>query len=171
MKYKFQVENKNYDIEITNTATFYSETSLKVNANDFKVCIENQDENEITSFRLNDKLFHVEIQKDNDGYPIGIYVNGEYYKASLLKIDNLFYFKEKPLKAARAGFVKSFIPGNIKKIFYRVNDKVDEGEIILIHEAMKMENEIRAPRSGIIKSLGVKEGDNILANHLLFEIE
>ncbi|MBN2346961.1 MAG: acetyl-CoA carboxylase biotin carboxyl carrier protein subunit, partial [Candidatus Aminicenantes bacterium] len=44
-------------------------------------------------------------------------------------------------------------------------------DIVLIHEAMKMENEIRAPKSGVIKSMGVQEGDNILANHLLFEIE
>jgi len=36
---------------------------------------------------------------------------------------------------------------------------------------MKMENEIRAPKSGGIKSMGVQEGDNVLANHLLFEIE
>jgi biotin carboxyl carrier protein len=36
---------------------------------------------------------------------------------------------------------------------------------------MKMENEIRAPKSGRIKFIGVSEGENILANHLLFEIE
>ncbi|MFH0879998.1 MAG: acetyl-CoA carboxylase biotin carboxyl carrier protein subunit [Lentisphaerota bacterium] len=42
---------------------------------------------------------------------------------------------------------------------------------MLIHEAMKMENEIRAPKSGMIKTMGVQEGDNILANHRLFEIE
>jgi biotin carboxyl carrier protein len=48
---------------------------------------------------------------------------------------------------------------------------VNEGDIILIHEAMKMENEISASRSGIIKTLGVQEGDNVLANKLLFEIQ
>jgi biotin carboxyl carrier protein len=67
--------------------------------------------------------------------------------------------------------MKSFIPGYIKKIYYGVGDKVSEDDIILIHEAMKMENEIRAPRAGVIKTLGVKEGENILANHQLFEIE
>jgi hypothetical protein len=51
------------------------------------------------------------------------------------------------------------------------NPFTEENDIVLIHEAMKMENEIRAPKSGVIKSLGVQEGDIILANHLLFEIE
>jgi biotin carboxyl carrier protein len=171
MKYKFQVENRNFDIEITNNATFYSDTTLKINHADYNICIGDSDENEVKSFKLNGKLFHVEMEKDNEGYPTGIYVNGEYYAASLLKIDQLFYFKEKPLKSSRSGLVKSFIPGSIKKIYYRVNDKVEEGDIVLIHEAMKMENEIRAPKSGIIRSIGVSEGDSILANHQLFEIE
>jgi biotin carboxyl carrier protein len=171
MKYKFQVENNNYDIEITNNATFYSETALKINKTDYNICLVDYDENEVKSFKLNDKFYHIEIEKDNDGYPTGIYVNSDYYSASLLKIDQLFYYKEKPLKTSKVGIMKSFIPGSIKKIYYRVNDKVDEGDIILIHEAMKMENEIRAPKSGIIRTLGVSEGDNILANHLLFEIE
>ena len=71
----------------------------------------------------------------------------------------------------KSGTVKSFIPGNIKKIYFKTGSHVKEGDIILIHEAMKMENEIRAPKSGILKTVGVSEGDNILANHLLFEIE
>ncbi|MGE5341746.1 MAG: acetyl-CoA carboxylase biotin carboxyl carrier protein subunit [Candidatus Omnitrophota bacterium] len=171
MKYKFQVENHQFDIEITNNATFYSETALKINNSEYNISIGDSDEYEVKSFRLNDKLYHMEIEKNADGYPTGIYVNGEYFSAALLKIDNLFYFKEKPLKSSKSGIVKSFIPGSIKKIYYRVNDRVEEGDIILIHEAMKMENEIRAPKSGIIRTIGVKEGDNILANHLLLEIE
>ena len=171
MKYKFQVEDRVFDVNITNSATFYSETTLRINESEYHVCIDGYDENEVHSFRVNDQLYHVEIEKDSEDYPTGIYVNGEYYPAALLKIDQLFYFKEKPLKSSKSGIMKSFIPGSIKKIFYRVNDRVKEDDIVLIHEAMKMENEIRAPRSGIIKTLGVKEGDNILANHLLFEIE
>lgn len=171
MKYKFQVEEKNFDIDITNTATFHSETTIKVNDTDYNVCVGDFDENGVKSFTVNNKLYQVEIERDSDGYPIAVYVDGEHYGTSLLKIDNLFYFKEKPLASSSSGIVKSFIPGNIKKIYNRLNDRVKEGDIILIHEAMKMENEIRAPKSGIIKAIGVKEGENILAGHLLFEIE
>ena len=171
MKYKFQVEKRNVDVEITNSATFHSETTIKIDKESYNVSVGESDQTSVRSFRLNDCLYQVEIEKDSDGYPLGIFVNGEFFPASLLKIDQLFYFKEKPLTSARSGILKSFIPGSIKKIYYRVNDKVKEGDIILIHEAMKMENEIRAPKAGIIKTIGVKEGENILANHLLFEIE
>lgn len=171
MKYKFLVENKPIEVEITNSATFHSETSLKINHTNYNVCVGDTRNNEISSFMVNNKLHQVELEKNCEGYPTGIYVNGEYYSASLLKIDRLFYYKEKPLTSSKSGVVKSFIPGSIKKIFFRINDKVNEGQIVLIHEAMKMENEIRAPKSGRIKYIGVNEGDNILTNHLLFEIE
>jgi pyruvate carboxylase subunit B len=171
MKYKFQIENKNIDVEITNSATFHSETNLRINKNGYNIRVAETKDNEPTSFMVDDKLYQVEMEYDGEGYPTGIFVNGEYYSAALLKIDKLFYYKEKPLVSAKSGIVKSFIPGNIKKIFYRLNDKVNEGEIVLIHEAMKMENEIRAPRSGVIKTIGVEEGENVLTNHLLFEIE
>ena len=171
MKYKFQIENKNITVEITNSATFHSETALKIENANYNICIGDKPDREVTSFMLNNKLYHVELERNDDGYPTGIFVNGEYYSASLLKIDKLFYYKEKAIPTSKSGIVKSFIPGSINKIFYRLNDKVNEGDIVLLHEAMKMENEIRAPKSGRIKTLGVKEGDNILANHLLFEIE
>ncbi len=171
MKYKFQIENKNIDVEITNNATFHSETNLKIDKVNYYVRVGETRDNRVTSFMVNNKLYHVELEKDSRGYPTGIFVNGEYYSSSLLKIDKLFYYKEKNLVSSKSGIVRSFISGNIKRIFYRVNDRVNEGEIVLVHEAMKMENEIRAPKSGVIKTIGVQEGDNILTNHPLFEIE
>jgi biotin carboxyl carrier protein len=171
MKYKFQIEKKTVDIEIGNTATFHSPTEIKIDNRKLDILIGEYNESEVLSFFVNNKLYRVEVVRNESGYPQGIYVNDEFFSAALLKIDRLFYYKEKPLSASKSGAVKSFIPGYIKKIFFQQHDRVEENDIILIHEAMKMENEIRAPKTGVIKHLGVQEGDNILANHLLFEIE
>jgi len=171
MKYKFQINKKITEAEIAYNSTFHSETTLKIDKEEFAMQVGDYDDEGVRSFFLNNKMYQIDISRDEKGYPNGIYVNGEYYSASLLKIDKLFYYKEKPVKTAKSGIVKSFIPGYIKKIFYNIDETVEEGDIVLIHEAMKMENEIRAPKSGTIRKLGVKEGDNILANHLLFEIE
>jgi biotin carboxyl carrier protein len=171
MKYKFQVDKKVVEAEIAHSVTFHSESPVRVDKEIVNILIGDYDENEVKSFFLGNKLYQIELVRDDLGYPSGIFVNGEYYSASLLKIDKFFYYKEKPSRLAGSGIVKSFIPGNVKKIFFSVNDRVKEGNIVLIHEAMKMENEIRAPISGTIKAIGVKEGDNVLANHLLFEIE
>lgn len=171
MKYKFHVEKKIVDVEIANSATFHSPTEIKIDKSRLDILIGEYNEDEVLSFFVDNKLHQVEIVRDEGGYPQGIYINDEYYSAALLKIDRLFYYKEKPVSASKSGVVKSFIPGYIKKIFFRAQDRVEENDIVLIHEAMKMENEIRAPKTGVIKTLGVQEGDNILANHQLFEIE
>jgi biotin carboxyl carrier protein len=171
MKYKFRMDKKAFEVEIPLNVTFYSESTVRIDGEMVKILIGDCDENEVKSFFLDNKLHQIELVRDDQGYPNGIFVNGEYYSASLLKIDKLFYYKEKPSRLAASGIVKSFIPGNIRKIFFSVKERVKEGNIVLIHEAMKMENEIRAPISGTIKSIGVKEGDHVLANHLLFEIQ
>ncbi len=67
-----------------------------------------------------------------------------------------------PAKAApslAAGeVVKSPMPGNILKINVTVGQKVGEGDALLILEAMKMENEVAAPRSGTVAQIIVSKG-------------
>ena len=47
--------------------------------------------------------------------------------------------------------------------------KVQQGDVVLIMEAMKMEAEVRAPRGGTVMSLAVKEGDSVsLKDPLLY---
>ncbi len=54
--------------------------------------------------------------------------------------------------------VKSPMPGNILKINVTVGQKVNEGDALLILEAMKMENEVAAPRSGTVAQIIVSKG-------------
>lgn len=54
--------------------------------------------------------------------------------------------------------VKSPMPGNILKINVTVGQKVNEGETLLVLEAMKMENEIAAPKVGTVAQIVVSKG-------------
>lgn len=54
--------------------------------------------------------------------------------------------------------VKSPMPGNILKINVTVGQKVNEGDTLLVLEAMKMENEIAAPRAGTVAQIIVSKG-------------
>jgi len=67
--------------------------------------------------------------------------------------------------------VKTPLPGNILTINKKDGDSVKQGEVVLIYEAMKMENKILAEKDGIIRNMKVKQGDNILQDDILFEIE
>lgn len=62
------------------------------------------------------------------------------------------------------------LAGNIFKVLVSEGEKVEEGDVLLIMEAMKMETEIRAPKSGVIQGVFVKEGSSVAVGETLFKI-
>ena len=57
--------------------------------------------------------------------------------------------------------VNAPMPGNILKVAVNPGDKVKSGQILVILEAMKMENEIVAPRAGTVAQVVVKVGEKV----------
>jgi biotin carboxyl carrier protein len=75
---------------------------------------------------------------------------------------------------ARTGFGKTLMapmPGKIVKVLVSVGQKVKNGEVVLILEAMKMENEIRTPFEGKVKEVKVSAGTGVAAEEPLVVIE
>ena len=68
------------------------------------------------------------------------------------------------------GRIKAPIPGLITRVMAAVGDQVEVGQPLLTLEAMKMQNEIRAPRGGIVSRLDVAPGDVVALHTLLAEI-
>ena len=54
--------------------------------------------------------------------------------------------------------MRSPIPGRVVKILVKVNDRVTAGQTVIVLEAMKMENELRAPRAGRVTTVHCTEG-------------
>ena len=67
--------------------------------------------------------------------------------------------------------LKSPLPGTILDIFVREGDKVKSGQHIILLEAMKMENNIDAPKDGTITSINVQRNDSVMEDDLLLTIE
>ena len=61
--------------------------------------------------------------------------------------------------------------GKILKVEKNVGDHVDEDEVVLVMEAMKMEIPVVAPASGVLKELKVSPGQSVEADQVLGEIE
>ena len=72
--------------------------------------------------------------------------------------------------AAIPGTVVSPMPGTVTKIYKNEGDSIKAGEIVLVLEAMKMENEIPAPIGGVIKTMNCKVGGTVAGGETLFEI-
>lgn len=94
-------------------------------------------------------------------------IDGTKYKTQLTKKFENRKVWEKPDENQ----LRSFIPGTIVKINVKEGQKVKEGNVLLILEAMKVQNKIQAPRSGVIKKINIEVGEKIPKDHLLLEIE
>ena len=78
--------------------------------------------------------------------------------------------KKKRVRGKKSGIISSSIPGKVVSISVESGDTVKEGDVVMIIEAMKMQNEIHAPLTGIISSINCKTGDNIESNSPLILI-
>jgi biotin carboxyl carrier protein len=67
--------------------------------------------------------------------------------------------------------IKAPMPGMILKIKKKAGDQIESGESIIILEAMKMENDIKSPSSGVIKNIFVSESSAVEKGAKLFSIE
>ena len=74
-----------------------------------------------------------------------------------------------PAAAGSAGAVSvnAPMPGNILDVRVKPGDSVKAGDVLLILEAMKMENEISAPQDGTVASVNVRKGDVVNSGDLL----
>jgi pyruvate carboxylase subunit B len=67
--------------------------------------------------------------------------------------------------------INSQTPGNVWKIIKNPGDKVAEGDVIMILEAMKMEIDIAAPQAGVIASINVNVNDSVTDGQLLVTMD
>jgi biotin carboxyl carrier protein len=67
--------------------------------------------------------------------------------------------------------VKAPMPGKVIQILVKEGDSIEKGNGILILEAMKMENVLKAESDCVIKKILVKTGDSVEKNQILIELD
>ena len=107
-----------------------------------------------------------------------VVVDGKKYSVQVAEGDAEIQVSEVPATAEKptavvkehgkgAVEIRSQTPGNVWKILKNPGDSVEEGEVIMILEAMKMEIDIAAPQAGTIASIDVKVNDAVEDGQLL----
>ncbi len=77
----------------------------------------------------------------------------------------------KPYVPENPDNITSFMPGTINKIYVKKGQEVNEGDKLLILEAMKMKNILFASKKGKIKKINIKEGQMVPKNFVLVEVQ
>lgn len=162
MEYKFVFLDKTYSVILRKTD---DRCQISVDGNDYDIIHYSIYGNMIT-FKSDKGLNNIYFAQDKD--TIHLAVNGDYYS---LAADRGRSMKNRDAGVQQTDSVSSPMPGLLVKVTVRVGDKVEQGATLAIVEAMKMQNELRASRDGIVKRINNNEGDQIEALKPIVELE
>jgi pyruvate carboxylase subunit B len=100
-------------------------------------------------------------------------VDGEVFNIKISPLLGKAFEVEKPRKTAGVakGGVTTPMSGMVLSIKVKAGDKVKEGDLVGIVEAMKMQNEVRSPFGGTVKAIMAYEGEVISAGDVLIMVE
>ncbi|MBP9721592.1 MAG: ATP-grasp domain-containing protein [Gammaproteobacteria bacterium] len=128
---------------------------------EFSCVINNQDSFEITVkiIHLSDKIYI--FNKDNSHPYVFSQFGNQNNDLELQKITNY----------TRNAEITAPMPGTILAITVDVGSKVNQGDAMIILEAMKMEHTVYAPKTGVVKSIYFEQGDQVTSGAELLLIE
>ena len=159
------------------------EVSVKLKDKEFDANIEKKDRGFKVSFEGKEFFADFERLSEKDGNLIvngksyyvifsenSVYVNGVHFDVEAIDPLKKELLKSSALEKDEGAVITS-MPGNVKKVLVKEGDRVEVGQPVVVLEAMKMENELEAPKSGVVKRVNVKENTPVEANAVLIEIE
>lgn len=140
------------------------EYKYKINGNLYKVAIGDIEDN-IAHVEVNGTSYKVEMEKTPKAAPKQVVVRPA-TKAPAAPATPV----ARPASGSKSG-VKSPLPGVILDVKVNVGDTVKKGQVVIILEAMKMENNINADKDGKVTAVNVSKGDSVLEGTDLVIIE
>ena len=118
----------------------------------------------------NGRKVEARVSLDAEGRSV-VWINGRSIEIELIDPKKLRGSSTSGAETAGVADIKTAMPGKVVRLIAAVGDTVEKGDGVIVVEAMKMQNEIKAPKNGTITSIRVSEGDTVNAGQILLSIE
>lgn len=161
MKYVATVNDKSYTIEIQPDGQVLVDGEVR------NVDFTALDDHSLYSLLVDNASYEGLVQEREGLYDVLLW--GALYEVKVLDE------REQRLAKASSGLipddaeiaVRAPMPGLIVKVPVKAGQEVEAGQTLVILESMKMQNELKAPRAGVIQAVNVSEGDSVGHNKRL----
>ncbi|HEX6649063.1 MAG TPA: biotin/lipoyl-containing protein [Pyrinomonadaceae bacterium] len=101
----------------------------------------------------------------------GVVINGHTYKVQIIDPKRLRSGQDASSHHHGAAEIVAQMPGKVVRVQLEAGANVEKGAGVVVVEAMKMQNEMKSPRAGVVVSINVKAGDTVNAGDVLAVIE
>ncbi len=165
MKYITTIDDKEFLIEILD------DHRVSVDGKIVEVDFESVQSQPVFSLIVDGKSYEAYVYQGEDD--LEVLVKGRLYHS---RVEDE---RERRLRAASGGGVKETgtfhlkapMPGLIVSISVEEGQEVKKGDVLLILESMKMQNELKSPRDGVVGRIQVAEGDSVEQRQKMMSVE
>ncbi len=163
MYFEAEIKRKKYKVEVDETKTHWQVKLQQVDEEPESFLISKADYtkfDDAISFLFSGRSYMLDLVPDKEGYTI--FTGNSYRSIAISNDESLLHESLKGGGAlGSSDQLVAGMPGKIVKIMVKKGDTVPVGSPILIMEAMKMENEMRASHTCIVKDIAVSEGASV----------
>jgi biotin carboxyl carrier protein len=109
------------------------------------------------------QVYNIELESNPSGKGDNLLVRGHLVNVEVVDLRTLRQRKAQAVASGPDGpaEVVAPMPGKVVEILVEEGQQVEEGQGLLVVEAMKMENELRSPKAGVIKNLTAEKGEAV----------
>ncbi len=165
MKYITTIDGQDFELEIID------DTQIIVDGNTYSIDFQPVSGEPVYSLLVDGGSFQAHIFDGEDDDKLEILLRGTQYTATVLDE------REKRLKAAAGDshvssdelILKSPMPGLIVQVPVKVGDTVAVGDVLVILESMKMQNELKSTQDGKVTQVEIKAGDSVEQKTILIK--
>ena len=165
MKYITTINDTEFTVEIVD------EHHVTINGKTYNIDFESVSGQPVYSLIVDGKSHEAYVRESDDEWQV--LLRGRLYPA---KVEDE---REKRLRAAAGGGVaesgeynlKSPMPGLVVAVPVEEGQEVKKGQVLLILESMKMQNELKAPRDGKVNRIKVKAGESVEQKQPLLSVQ
>ena len=164
MKYVATIGEREILVEIIN------EQQVNVDGVIYNIDFESVSENTVYSLLANNKSFDALVYEGDEGWQV-LLLGSQY----IFQVEDE---REKRLRASLGGRIpenvdyhlRAPMPGLIIALPVSEGQEVNKGDVLVLLESMKMQNELRSPRAGKINRVRVKPGDSVEQRDTLLSV-
>lgn len=164
MKYITSIENWDFEIEVID------ENHLRIGDRLLQVDFESVSGQPVFSLILDGKSYESYVYQGDEDWQV--LLRGRLYQ---VQVEDE---REKRLRAAAGGSIaesgefhlKAPMPGLVVAVSVNEGQEVEKGQVLVILESMKMQNELKAPRGGRVERIRVKPGESVEQKQTLLSV-
>ena len=165
MRYITRINDQDFVIDIID------ETHIMLDGTLYNISFDSMGDQPIYSLLLEGNSYEAFVYPDEDNWQV--LLHGRFFLA------NVEDERERKLRLASKGsiahsseyYLKAPMPGLIIDVPVKEGQEVKEGDVLVVLESMKMQNELRSPKSGHVSRVNVKAGDNVEQRRTLLSVK